>query len=115
LEEGYLSAGYNPLMLTPTSIKKLLYNPAPLNSFIAKACLRAWERKEGSRDPRKWTGSLSQAPKESGAYADTNLIRGIEGNSGRDALLSLEEILRSRPSLRSAKDSDGKSVITPAS
>jgi radical SAM superfamily enzyme YgiQ (UPF0313 family) len=96
LAEGYLSAGYNPLMLTPTSIRKLLYNPAPLNSFIAKACLMAWERKDGSRDPRKWTGSLSQAPKESGAYADTNLIRGIEGNSGRDALLSLEEILRSR-------------------
>ncbi len=115
LEEGYLSAGYNPLMLTPTSIKKLLYNPAPLNSFIAKACLRAWERKEGSRDPRKWTGSLSQAPKESGSYADQNLIRGIEGNSGRDALLSLEEILRSRQSLRSVKESSEKSVATPAS
>jgi radical SAM superfamily enzyme YgiQ (UPF0313 family) len=115
LEEGYLSAGYNPLMLTPTSIRKLLYNPAPLNSFIAKACLMAWERKDGSRDPRKWTGSLSQAPKESGGYADTNLIRGIEGNSGRDALLSLEEILRSRQSLRSAKESSEKSVATPAS
>ncbi|MEI8013610.1 MAG: radical SAM protein [Nitrospira sp.] len=115
LEEGYLSAGYNPLMLTPTSIRKLLYNPAPLNSFIAKACLRAWERKEGSRDPRKWTGSLSQSPKESGPYADQNLIRGIEGNSGRDALLSLEEILRSRQSLRSAKESSEKSVATPAS
>jgi radical SAM superfamily enzyme YgiQ (UPF0313 family) len=107
LEEGYLSAGYNPLMLTPTSIRKLLYNPAPLNSFIAKACLRAWERKEGSRDPRKWTGSLSQAPKESGAYADTNLIRGIEGNSGRDALLSLEEILRSRKSIVNRQSSVG--------
>ncbi len=115
LEEGYLSAGYNPLMLTPTSIRKLLYNPAPLNSFIAKACLMAWERKDGSRDPRKWTGSLSQAPKESGPYADANLIRGIEGNSGRDALLSLEEILRSRQSLRSAKESSEKSVATPAS
>ncbi len=115
LEEGYLSAGYNPLMLTPTSIRKLLYNPAPLNSFIAKACLRAWERKEGSRDPRKWTGSLSQSPKESGPYADQNLIRGIEGNSGRDALLSLEEILRSRQSLRSANESSEKSVATPAS
>ena len=113
LEEGYLSAGYNPLMLTPTSIRKLLYNPAPLNSFIAKACLRAWERKEGSRDPRKWTGSLSQTPKESGPYADQSLIRGIEGNSGRDALLSLEEILRSRQSLRAAKDSSEKSVATP--
>ena len=115
LEEGYLSAGYNPLMLTPTSIKKLLYNPAPLNSFIAKACLRAWERKDGSRDPRKWTGSLSQTPKESGTYADKNLVRGIEGNSGRDALLSLEEILRSRRSLRPAEDSGEKSVVTPAS
>ena len=112
LEEGYLSAGYNPLMLTPTSIRKLLYNPAPLNSFIAKACLRAWERKEGSRDPRKWTGSLSQTPNESGPYADKSLIRGIEGNSGRDALLSLEEILRSRQSLRSAKDSGDKSAVT---
>jgi len=112
LEEGYLSAGYNPLMLTPTSIRKLLYNPAPLNSFIAKACLRAWERKDGSKDPRKWTGSLSQTPKESGPYADKSLIRGIEGNSGRDALLSLEEILRSRQSLRSAKDSDDKSAVT---
>ncbi|MDW7648147.1 MAG: radical SAM protein [Nitrospiraceae bacterium] len=110
LEEGYLSAGYNPLMLTPTSIRKLLYNPAPLNSFIAKACLRAWERKEGSRDPRKWTGSLSQTPKESGSYADKSLIRGIEGNSGREALLSLEEILRSRQSLRSTKDSGDKSA-----
>ncbi|MCG3773849.1 MAG: Hopanoid C-2 methylase [Nitrospira sp.] len=107
LEEGYLSAGYNPLMLTPTSIRKLLYNPAPLNSFIAKACLMAWERKDGSRDPRKWTGSLSQAPKESGAYADANLIRGIEGNSGRDALLSLEEILRSRKSIVNRQSSVG--------
>ena len=115
LEEGYLSAGYNPLMLTPTSIRKLLYNPAPLNSFIAKACLRAWERKEGSRDPRKWTGSLSQTPKESGPYADKSLIRGIEGNSGRDTLLSLEEILRSRQSIRSAKELREKSVTTPAS
>ncbi|MEY4704825.1 MAG: hypothetical protein RL042_1027 [Nitrospirota bacterium] len=115
LEEGYLSAGYNPLMLTPTSIRKLLYNPAPLNSFIAKACLRAWERKDGSKDPRKWTGSLSQTQKESGPYADKSLIRGIEGNSGRDALLSLEEILRSRQSLRSAKGSGNKSVVTPGS
>ncbi len=96
LEEGYLSAGYNPLMLTPTSIRKLLYNPAPLNKIIAKACLRAWERKQGSSDPRRWTGSLSQSTNPSPTYADQNLSRGIEGNSGRDALLSLEEILASR-------------------
>lgn len=96
LAEGYLSAGYNPLMLTPTSIRKLLYNPAPLNKIIAKACLHAWERKQGSSDPRRWTGSLSQSSNPSPTYADQNLSRGIEGNSGRDALLSLEEILRSR-------------------
>jgi radical SAM superfamily enzyme YgiQ (UPF0313 family) len=101
LEEGYLSAGYNPLMLTPTSIRKLLYNPAPLNKIIAKACLAAWEQKEGSRDPRAWTGSLSQSPSLDSApdtahYADANLIRGIEHNSGREALLNLEDIIRSR-------------------
>jgi hypothetical protein len=83
-------------MLTPTSIRKLLYNPAPLNKIIAKACLRAWERKQGSSDPRQWTGSLSQSSNPSPTYADENLSRGIEGNSGRDALLSLEEILASR-------------------
>ncbi|HEV8539558.1 MAG TPA: radical SAM protein, partial [Nitrospiraceae bacterium] len=102
LEEGYLSAGYNPLMLTPGSIKKLLYNPAPLNKLIAKACLAAWHRKEGSQDPRAWSGSLSQAGQPGGvispapAYADSNLIRGIEHNSGREALLTLEELIRSR-------------------
>ncbi|MEQ1846235.1 MAG: radical SAM protein, partial [Nitrospira sp.] len=46
------------------------------------------------RDPRRWTGSLSQSSGEP-AYADQNLSRGIEGNSGRDALLSIEEIIRS--------------------
>ena len=92
LEEGYLSAGYNPLMLTPRSIKKLLYNPAPLNKFIAKACLAAWHKKHGSRDPRPWSGSLSQTEQPAAAsagYADGNLIRGIEQNSGRQTLLNL--------------------------
>ncbi|HET9963607.1 MAG TPA: radical SAM protein [Nitrospiraceae bacterium] len=102
LEEGYLSAGYNPLLLTPTSIRKLLYNPAPLNKLIAKACLTAWGRKAGSRDPRAWSGSLSQTTTGQPAdqvvphYADGNLIRGVEHNSGREALLTLEHILRSR-------------------
>ena len=112
LEEGYLSAGYNPLMLTPTSIRKLLYNPAPLNKIIAKACLKAWERKDGSRDPRKWSGSLSQTSTEKGTYADANLIRGIEGNSGRDALLSLEEIIRTRKSLKPSTDSEQKPLTS---
>jgi len=93
LEEGYLTAGYNPLMLSPRSIRKLLYNPAPLNRIIAKACLTAWHRKQGSQDPRPWSGSLSQ---DTASYADQNLARGLERNSGRDALLTLEEIIRPR-------------------
>lgn len=98
LSEGYLSAGYNPLSLTPWNIKKLLYNPAPLNKLIAKACLTAWDRKHGSRDPRKWTGSLSQSATQDHGheYADQSLAKGFETNSGRDALLTLEKILRSR-------------------
>ncbi len=98
LSEGYLSAGYNPLSLTPWNIKKLLYNPAPLNKLIAKACLTAWDRKHGSRDPRKWTGSLSQSATQDHGheYADQSLAKGFETNSGRDALLTLEEILKSK-------------------
>ena len=124
LEEGYLSAGYNPLMLTPTSIRKLLYNPAPLNKIIAKACLAAWERKEGSRDPRAWTGSLSQTtsqatpsgPKPDTAhYADANLIRGIQNNSGRDALLTLEDILRSRRPAQPTAATTEKTAVSPMS
>ena len=90
LEEGYLTAGYNPLRLTPTSIRKMLYNPAPLSKIIGKACLAAWNRasgdRTGSRDPRT-------RPDE---YADSSLLRGVELNSGRDVLLTLEEILSSR-------------------
>jgi len=100
LSEGYLSHGYNPLSLTPWNIKKLLYNPAPLNKLIAKACLTAWNRKHGSRDPRSWSGSLSQsATQQHGhTYADSSLTKGLEANSGRDALLTLEHLLRTRKS-----------------
>jgi radical SAM superfamily enzyme YgiQ (UPF0313 family) len=99
LSDGYLSAGYNPLSLTPWNIKKLLYNPAPLNKIIAKACLTAWDKKHGSRDPRPWSGSLSQsATQDHGhTYADQSLSNGLEANSGREALLTLEDLLRSRP------------------
>jgi radical SAM superfamily enzyme YgiQ (UPF0313 family) len=108
LEEGYLSAGYNPLMLTPTSIRKLLYNPAPLNKLIAKACLAAWNTKHGSQDPRPWSGARSSS------YADGNLIRGIERNSGREALLTLEEILRSSKERRSSAGSAPAPAGSPA-
>ena len=111
LSEGYLSAGYNPLSLTPWNIKKMLYNPAPLNKLIAKACLTAWSRKHGSRDPRKWSGSLSQSATQDHGheYADQSLSKGFETNSGRDALLTLEEILRSRK-----PKSDSPAISAPA-
>lgn len=48
LDSGYLRAGYNPMSLNPISIKKLLYNPKPLNGPISKACLTAWE--DGGED-----------------------------------------------------------------
>jgi radical SAM superfamily enzyme YgiQ (UPF0313 family) len=116
LEEGYLSAGYNPLMLTPRSIKKLLYNPAPLNKIIARACLAAWHNKHGSRDPRAWSGSLSQTEQSTATsgYADGSLIRGIEQNSGRQALLTLEEILRTRKSSHAAAGAGPASPKSPA-
>lgn len=112
LGEGYLSAGYNPLMLTPTSIRKLLYNPAPLNTFIAKACLAAWDKKHGSHDPRPWSRVIRPTTANGGgpdgsslSYADGSLIRGIEQNSGREALVALEQILRSRKPVQPATES----------
>ena len=104
LSEGYLSRGYNPLSLTPWNIKKMLYNPAPLNTLIAKACLTAWSTKHGSRDPRTWSGSLSQSATHDHGhhYADHSLSKGFETNSGRDALLTLETILRSKQSRANA-------------
>jgi len=71
--------------------------------------LAAWHRKEGSRDPRRWSGSLSQTegqPSPSTGYADGSLIRGIEQNTGSQALLTLEEILLTRKGSR-APDGGG--------
>ena len=114
LEEGYLSAGYNPLMLTPNSIKKLLYNPAPLNKIIAKACLAAWHHKHGSQDPRPWSGAI-RAEQPSQNYADSSLMHGIEGNSGRYTLLTLEEILKSRKQADSSVSHVKSSPVSPLS
>jgi len=48
LADGYLKPGYNPMSLNPRAVKRLLYNPKPLNGPIAKACLEAW--KDGPED-----------------------------------------------------------------
>jgi radical SAM superfamily enzyme YgiQ (UPF0313 family) len=48
LKDGYLKPGYNPMSLNPVSIKRMLYNPRPLNGPISEACLTAW--KDGTED-----------------------------------------------------------------
>ena len=48
IESGYLNNSYNPISLSPFSIKKLLYNPAPLDRVIAQSCLDAWKEGGGS-------------------------------------------------------------------
>jgi len=47
IKSGYLHPSYNPLSLNPFSIKKLIYNPPPLDKIIASSCLEAWKEKEG--------------------------------------------------------------------
>ena len=41
IKQGYLNKNYNPLTLNPFTIKKLLYNPKPLGSIIARSYLEA--------------------------------------------------------------------------
>lgn len=48
IQAGYLSKSYNPISLNPFSIKKLLYNPPPLDKLIARSCLSAWKEKGDS-------------------------------------------------------------------
>jgi len=43
IEAGYLPKRYDPLTLNPFTIKKLLYNPAPLGRLIGRAYLEALE------------------------------------------------------------------------
>lgn len=44
VKQGMLPRNYDPLSLSPGSIKKLIYNPEPLDKPIARACLKAWEK-----------------------------------------------------------------------
>ncbi len=43
IEHNMLPKNYDPLSLSPRSIRKLIYNPPPLDKVIARACLRAWQ------------------------------------------------------------------------
>jgi radical SAM superfamily enzyme YgiQ (UPF0313 family) len=46
IKHGLLPKNYDPLSLNPRSIRKLIYNPKPLDKLIARACLKAWEEIE---------------------------------------------------------------------
>ena len=92
LSEGYLSEGYNPLSMNPMTIKKMLYNPPPLSQWIARACLRAW-------DKTAWDQTSPTGRSVHELYADESLFRGVVENSGREALLNLEADLRGKKAL----------------
>jgi len=89
IEEGYLYQGYNPLSMNPIAIKKKLYNPKPLSKFIAKACLAAW-------DPVAWKYAKERGTSVAQLYADESMFQGVVENSGRQVLITLEQILKSK-------------------
>ncbi len=89
LQDGYLYQGYNPLSMNPLTIKKMLYNPKPLSTIIARACLAAWERVAWEQAGERGT-SVAQL------YADENLFRGVAEQSGRRVMINLEGLLKER-------------------
>ncbi|RPJ11023.1 MAG: radical SAM protein [Deltaproteobacteria bacterium] len=48
MEEGYLKAGYDPLSPYPWAVRKLIYNPPPLDRLIGRCCARAFRSPEDS-------------------------------------------------------------------
>jgi hypothetical protein len=40
--DGYLRAGYNPLSVSPAAVRKLIYNPPPLDRMIGRAVTKAF-------------------------------------------------------------------------
>jgi radical SAM superfamily enzyme YgiQ (UPF0313 family) len=43
-ENDMLKPGYDPMNLTPWTVRKMLWNPEPLGSFFGEVCLEAWQR-----------------------------------------------------------------------
>lgn len=64
IRSGYLDEGYNPLSLNPFSIKKLLYNPPPLDRMIAASCLEARGEREEERGERVMQALEKRLPGE---------------------------------------------------
>lgn len=43
-QQEMLQPGYDPMNLTPWTVRKMLWNPEPLGSFFGEVCLEAWRR-----------------------------------------------------------------------
>ncbi len=52
LKDGYISKGYDPLSAYPWDVRKLIYNPPPLNKLIGRCCARAFRRRDGNAGVR---------------------------------------------------------------
>ncbi len=83
IASGYLKKGYNPLSLNPLAVKKMLYNPAPLNKVIAKACFKAWRQ----------SAEKVKKPLVQEKYADKFLKQAVEKNYGRAVFAALDQEL----------------------
>lgn len=81
IRSGYLRKDYNPLSLNPLAVKRMLYNPAPLNKIIAKACFKAW-----TQSAKKKSKFLVQEK-----YADRFLKQAVEKNYGRAVFAALDK------------------------
>ncbi|NJK47382.1 B12-binding domain-containing radical SAM protein [Candidatus Gracilibacteria bacterium] len=44
LKNDILKPGYDPMNITPWTVRKMLWNPEPLGSFFGEVCLQAWQR-----------------------------------------------------------------------
>lgn len=43
-KHSILKPGYDPMNITPWTVRKLLWNPEPLGSFFGEVCLQAWRQ-----------------------------------------------------------------------
>jgi radical SAM superfamily enzyme YgiQ (UPF0313 family) len=43
-DEKMLRPDYDPMNITPWTVRKLLWNPEPLGSFFGRVCLQAWQQ-----------------------------------------------------------------------
>jgi radical SAM superfamily enzyme YgiQ (UPF0313 family) len=43
-QQDMLKPGYDPMNLTPWTVRKMLWNPEPLGAFFGQVCLQAWQR-----------------------------------------------------------------------